>query len=319
MRSGDYGDEYDVNDDPTGMRARSGAAEGGIAGEDRYNRFSNAQLASWKRYESSDCPPNLPYRSIHDGGCVGKPMDRSRPGPGEGGGGGQGGGGGDQGGGGDYEAGGGWDNPVYDYLQSTAMDKEGWLNNYMGQGGATGFQQQIDEARAQANSIQDPIQRQAALARVETMLKPSLLTGLKTGAEQARMGLLSGSIMPQEFQNNTAWDASRQGWFKLNTDKQLGLSDLGLRRELGMGDLGLRRDLGMGDLGLRESELGFRTGPQFDWERKMDQDRLAQQKWQVQQGQPTSAQKWLGGIGEAAKVGKGIWDFGKEAKWWGAK
>lgn len=231
----------------------------------------------------TECPPGMmPSGPRETDPCV--PNASAVGGGGAGGGGGRGGRGGRGGGGGSQ-----FDNPVYQYLKGKALGPD-WLNTWMGQGGMSGFQSQMDQARAQAQQIQDPTMRAAALARIPQM-QASLGTQARQGAEQARLGLLSGQLMPQEYQYAGLGENARQA----NMQNALGWGNLGVTKELGLGNLALG--------GRAEDRLGaaqaWQQNTYFPWEQSEAQANRDLSKWSLQQQlQASKPSFWdrLGGV-----------------------
>ncbi len=315
-RSGDFGDEYNVSGpDVTGMRKKSLAAgESGLGGENGYNRWSESALASWEKHKDPACPPDNPYRSIHDGGCVGKPMDRSRPGPGAGGGGGVGGpGGGGPGGGGPGGGapGGGYgDDPeIYNYLKQTAMNPGTWRDEFMKTGGFTDPQAQADQLRAQIDAMPDGVEKQTALARMPETLS-QMKAGLGRDIETQRLSMLSNPLMGQE----STYKGMGLDWQKALLANKLGYAGLDVQRY----GIDQNTGLGYGQLGLDQAKFSDYAGAYRDWQTGQNAaDRAAKQaEWsaQIKAGQPSGAQKVLGGVGTALKTGKSIWDLYQDVK-----
>lgn len=279
--------------------------QGGKRPEDMA-RFSDQTLAGWDpflvkegqyagKYRSmrgaegyydkpTECPPGMmPSGPNEDDPCV--PNGQAG---GAGGGGGGGGGGGRGPGGGGRSA---WDNPIYQYLKGKAMDQNGWVDTWLGQGGASQYQQEIDAARQQAESLPPGPARDAALARISQMGVGTL----RQGAEQARMGMLSGQLMPQEFGYTQLGENARQA---------------NQQNALGWGNLNLNRDLGFSQLSENQRQwdqgLGFRRWEtEGGWGMQGQQNALSQ---------PTGLQKGLGIASAGVGLAKGAYDLWKDWK-----
>lgn len=299
MGNDNVGNKY-TGSDATGMRAY--AREHGFS-ED-FDRFSDAQLASWEEAKDSSCPPNKPYRSFTDNTCVEKPTESNTP---QGGGGGGGGGGGYSGGGGGggYGGGGGsaWDNPIYQYLGSTglqaAQDPEQALKNYMGWGGAGQYQQQMDQARQQVMAMPPGPARDAAAARLEEQKMTNLGAMRQAATGQAR-GELTGLINPEmgynqmglqesQFSRNLA-EQARQA----NMQNSLGWGGLSLQGELGRGQLGL----GWAGQNLAQQQFADQTGAGRTWQGQQNaldrQNQIAAINAQAKASKPSTFDRILG-------------------------
>jgi len=239
--------------------------------EQRWHQWMN-----WQDSFDQNCPPDAPYQAEDGSGCVEKPDNSNysdaqlgRPSPGGGGGGGGGGRGGGRGGGG----GTGFNSPIYDYLKGQAMDPKQWLNTFLGQGGMNQYQQSVDQQRQYAMTLQEP-QRSAMLARINE----GTLGATRQQAEASRMGMLSGSLMPQEY-----------GWGQLDEQRR----QANQQNALGWGNIGL----GYGNLGLAQQQFGWESGSK--WSDTLAQNQLDREnqlklaEMQVKAGQPSKLQKGL--------------------------
>lgn len=252
------------------------------------------QWMYWQKSFDKNCPPDFPYQASDGSGCVEKPDNSNYsdaqlgrgPGGGGGGGGGRGGGRGGVGQGAD----------IYNYLKGQSMDPKQWLNTFLGSGGMTQYQQSVDQARAQAEQLPEP-QRSAALARINE----GTLGATRQAAEGARMGMLSGQMMPQEFQYGQLAENARQA---------------NMQNALGWGGLNLQGELGRRGLGLQENMFGWESGQKWQdtlGQNQLDRDlQLKLGNMQMQAQKTPWYQKLLGGAGSllgglAGVAGAGGW------------
>lgn len=206
---------YSASGDPTGMRAK--AKELGMS-ED-YDRFSNAQLASWESQKDTNCPPNKPYRSYADNTCQEKPIDSERGAQGfaAGGGGGGGGGQGFAAGGGGGTAAGGSGNKALDEMTNywkQLTQQSG--SRYTPEAIAALEADQFARARAQekqqlAAARQDMAQR--GVARSSNMNSAVRQIGVGTGQAimQNRADIMKRKI-DADFQDKQAAIQNAQNW-----------------------------------------------------------------------------------------------------------
>lgn len=293
--------------DPGTFRQDYASKSGGNRPEDLASRFSDPTLAGWMpwynpetgKYKSmrgaegdfdkpTECPPGMvPSGPNEDDPCV----DGSQAGAGGGGGGGGYGGGG----GGGRGGGGSWDNPIYQYLKTTGLNAasspDAALKAYMGYGGASQYQAQMDAARKQAEMLPPGPTRDRAMADLVKM-KQSGLMGMRTEGMKAARGELTSALMPQEYGYSQLGENARQA---------------NMSNALGWGGLDLQRMLGLGNLNLAQGAQSFQQGPYFGWQQSESaadralREKLANMDYQSQQ--PSTAQKWLGGAGTVLNTG----------------
>lgn len=289
----------------------------GATREQAYN-----QWMAWQEHFDPNCPSNTPYRGSRTGsGCYEKPDDDLKDFMGDkwytsqgmnpdgsprGGG-----GGGAAGGGGGYSGSSAWDNPIYRFLGSSglaaAQDPETALRMYMGQGGAAGYQQQIDQARMKAMSLRPGPARDKAMADLEEM-KSQGLTQMKQAATGQARGELGGLLGTEQGYNQMSLQESQFGrslaeqMRQANMQNALGWGGIGLQRELGLGQL----DLGWAGQGLSERQFADAIGAGREWQTNQAAlDREANAKnlqMQIDAQKPSTFQKIMGGLGTAAGV-----------------
>lgn len=293
--------------DMNAWRQWYGQQQGGQRPEDMA-RFSDQTLAGWDpwlvkegqyagKYRSmrgsegyydkpTECPPGMmPSGPNEDDPCV--PNGQAGAGGGGGAGGPGGGGGGGRGGGG-YGA--GWDNPIFNYLRTSgldaAKDPDAALKVYMGQGGATGWQQQMDAARARAEALPAGPARDAAIADLEKF-RAEGLRGMRQSSAAAARGDLQGMLSP-ELSYNQLGENARQA---------------NMQNALGWGGLDVQRMLGMGGLDLQNRMFGWESGSKWqDQLRQQQLDRDLQLRLS-QMGQPSGVQKGLDTAGKVVAIG----------------
>jgi len=252
------------------------------------------QWMHWQDSFDKNCPPDFPYQASDGSGCVEKPDNSNysdaqlgRPSSGGGGGGGRGGGG----------RGGTYGNPeIYNYLKGQAMDPSKWLNTFLGQGGMSQYQASVDEQRKQAMMLPEP-QRSAALARINE----GTMGATRQAAEGARMGMLSGQMMPQEYQYGALAENARQA---------------NQANALGWGGLGLQEKLGMGNLGLAQQQFGWESGSK--WQDTLAQNQLDRDlQLKLQQSQIDAQKKpwWQKALGAVGGLLGGASDVAQAGGW----
>lgn len=288
--------------------------QGGTRPEDMA-RFSDATLAGWDPYlvkqgqyagkyrsmrgaegyfdKPTECPPGMvPSGPDEDDPCV---LSSSMAGPG-----GQWG----DGGKGGFGGGSAWDNPIYQFLKGQALgaaqDPTGQkaMKMFMGQGFAGQFQQQIDSIRQQAQAMPPGPARDALLARIPE-IQAGLQTGMQHGANKNVQDILSGQLMPQEYQYVGLGENARQA---------------NMQNKLGWGNLDLSRELGLGNLDLANRQFGWESGKRWeDILRGQKEDRDLS-RWslseQIKANKPSKFQQILGGVGSIVGLGAGLFGGG---------
>jgi hypothetical protein len=204
-----------------------------------------------------------------------------------------------------------WDNPIYRYLASTGMqaaeDPDRALQNYMGWGGATQFQQEMDAARQRVEAMPPGPARDAAAARLEEQKMTNLGAMRQAATGQARGEL--GNLMGQEFgyvglgeQGRIANMNDATQRYGIDQSTGLGYAGLASNERLGMGNLGL----GYANLGLDQQRFQDQIGAGRTWQgqqAQLDRDLRARlSRDEINANKKGTFDKILGGAGAVLGV-----------------
>jgi hypothetical protein len=193
---------------------------------------------------------------------------------------------------------------------AAANNPELQMSNFMGQGGARGYQQQIDQARAKVSSMAPGPARDAAMARLEEQ-KFSGMGGMRQDAAKMQRDESERLLNPEQFWGGNMEMSQRQlgenarqanmadrlGWFGANTNRDLGFGGLG-------------RDYAQLNENARQAnqQQGF-----SEWQTRGGWNQANQTAAADRAGrQPSSVDRWGQALGTAANLAGQYMDYRKK-------